>query len=261
MTSTKTNAPEPNPATLDHPTAPIPRRRRWPRLELSVTQLVATALAAITATIAASYLGVSGTVIGAALASVVSAVGNAVYGHSLRSTRDRVRVVVPPRRPSDPDRDFLPQGRCVAPPVAPRQENVIDGARPPVVPTARPRPARSEPNRWRGVAIGAISVFVAVLAVVTGVEVVAGRPLADIVRGDAGTGTSVFGTSGTGTGTGGGASPTVTKTVTPSVVITTPTVTQTAPAVTQTATPTTRPSTSSPSTGTTGTPTSVPTAP
>jgi hypothetical protein len=258
MTSTETNtAIREHP---DHPTAPIPRRRRWPRLELSMTQLVATALAAITATIVASYFGVSGTVIGAALASVVSAVGNAVYGHSLRSTRDRVRVVVPSRRPSDPDRDFLPQGRSAALPTANRPENVIDEAVP-TLPATRPRAGRRERNPWRGLAIGAISVFVAVLAVVTGIEVVAGRPLADIVRGDAGSGTSVFGTAGTSGGSGGGAVPTVTKTVIPSVVITTPTVTQTAPAVTQTAPPTTAPSTSAPGTGTSGTPSSVPTAP
>jgi hypothetical protein len=86
--------------TTDETTRPdqteLPRRRGpWPHLELSGTQLVAAALAAVTATVAGSYLGVSGTVIGAALASVLTAVGNAVYGHSLRSTRDRVREVVP----------------------------------------------------------------------------------------------------------------------------------------------------------------------
>jgi hypothetical protein len=226
-----------------------------------MTQLIATALAAITATIAASYLGVSGTVIGAALASVVSAVGNAVYGHSLRTTRDRVRVAVPVRtgaRPTRPDQDFRPAERPAAAPASPRPENAI-AERPPVLPTPRPRPARRERNAWRGVAIGAISVFVTVLAVVTGVEVVAGRPLADLVRGDAGSGTSVFGTGIS--NRGGGPSPTVTKTVIPKVVITTPTVTQTAPAVTQTATPTATPTTSAPGTGISGLPTSVPTAP
>jgi hypothetical protein len=181
---------------------------------------VATALAAITATIAASYLGVSGTVIGAALASVVSAVGNAVYGHSLRSTRDRVR------------------GRD------PRPLTPASASAPAELSASRPG---HKPPRWRGAAIGAAAVFAAVLALVTGVELVAGRPLSDLVRGDAGSGTSVFG-GGQAQGGTTGQVPTITRTVTPSVVVTTPTVTQTAPAVTRTAAPTVR-----------ATPTSTPT--
>ncbi|MDT4913419.1 MAG: hypothetical protein QOC66_2547 [Pseudonocardiales bacterium] len=188
-----------------------PTRRRWARFDLSATQLIATALAAITATIAASYLGVSGTVIGAAVASVVSAVGNAVYGHSLRSTRERVRV----RTVTGPPR--------VAPHASPDPVRVV---------TPRTK------NVWRRIAIGSIASFVVVLAVVTGVEVVAGRPLSDLVRGDGGTGTSVFGDTGSQGTTTPAPTPTVTRTVTPSVVVTTPTVTQTAPAVTKTATPT-----------------------
>jgi hypothetical protein len=90
-------------------------------------------------------------------------------------------------------------------------------------------------------------VFAAVLALVTGVELVAGRPLSDLVRGDAGSGTSVFG-GGQAQGGTTGQVPTITRTVTPSVVVTTPTVTQTAPAVTRTAVPTVR-----------ATPTSTPT--
>jgi hypothetical protein len=217
------------------PAAPAPRRR----FELSGTQVIASALAAITATVAGSFLGVSGTVIGAALASVLTVTGNAVYGHSLRSTRDRVREVVPVGRfAARPDlTDTAPDRRrdstrvIAAPPELP-----------PVLPDGRaPRPGPSGP--WRRIAIGSIAVFVAVLAVVTGIEAVAGRPLSDLVRGDAGSGTSVFGdqprTSGGGAGTGTGSAPTVTRTVTPSVVVTTPTVTQTAPAaVTRTATPT-----------------------
>jgi hypothetical protein len=190
-----------------------------PRFGLSATQLIATALAAVTATIAASYLGVSGTVIGAAVASVVGAVGNAVYAHSLRRTQDRVREVVPVRRPGTPARNDR----------APLE--------PPLLPAPAPRVRRGA-NPWRGVALGSIAVFVAVLAVITGVEVVAGRPISDLVRGDTGSGTSLFGETRDAAGSGRGGVPTVTKTVVPSVVVTTPTVTQTAPAVTRTATPT-----------------------
>ena len=63
-----------------------------PRLQLSATQIIASALAAVTATFGASYLGVAGTVIGAAVASVLTVVGNAVYSHSLQ----RVARMAPP---------------------------------------------------------------------------------------------------------------------------------------------------------------------
>jgi hypothetical protein len=234
-------------ATQPAETADAVGRRRLARFDLSATQLIATALAAITATIAASYLGVSGTVIGAALASVVSAVGNAVYGHSLRSTRERVRVDRVLVRERRPHVAAAPSGGATA---------MVDA--PPVLPSPhasradRPRPRPTKTSRsdtaWRRIAIGSVASFVAVLAVVTGVEVVAGRPLSDLVRGDGGTGTSVFGTRGD-QSTTPAETPTVTRTVTPSVVVTTPTVTQTAPAVTKTATPTPTTAPSAPASG------------
>jgi hypothetical protein len=198
-----------------------------PRLELSATQLAATALAAVTTTVAASFLGLSGTVIGAAVASVLSAIGNAVYAHSLRRTRDRVRrVALAPVRP------------------APAPGPAAGWSAPSV--QGRPgRPARS--GGWRRLALGSAVTFVAVLALVTGVELVAGRPLSDLLRGTSGSGTSLFGQTDqarAGTRPGGTTPqpvPTVTRTVVPSVVVTTPTVTQTAPAVTRTATPTAPP--------------------
>jgi hypothetical protein len=223
-----TTTPDATTETPEGNSAPS-RHRRMARFDLSATQLIATALAAITATIAASYLGVSGTVIGAALASVVSAVGNAVYGHSLRSTRDRVRVERVLQRERRPDRTPAPgeaDPTVELPPTLPQRNR-----------SRSPEPARPQ-TAWRRIAIGSIASFVAVLAVVTGVEVVAGRPLSDLVRGDGGTGTSVFGTAGGPAATTPARTPTVTQTVTPSVVVTTPTVTQTAPAVTKTATPT-----------------------
>ena len=48
--------------------------------------MAAGALAAVSAAVVASLFGVAGTVIGAAVASVVSTVGAALYGESLRRT-------------------------------------------------------------------------------------------------------------------------------------------------------------------------------
>jgi hypothetical protein len=62
-----------------------------PRLELSLTQIVASALAAMTAAVLASYLGVAGTVIGAAVFSIIGTSGSAIYSHSIRRTKARLR--------------------------------------------------------------------------------------------------------------------------------------------------------------------------
>ena len=212
-----------------------------PRIQLSATQLIASALAAVTATIAASYLGVSGTVIGAALASVLTVTGNAVYGHSIHRTRERVRTAVPIA------------GRLLPPPA--ERAGLAPTA---VLPTPLARRPRSPlPRR---LAIASVAMFAAVLALVTTVELVAGRPLSDLLRGRSGQGTTVFGPAHQARSVPQQPSPaTVTQTVTPHVVITTPTVTQTAPPVTATTTPTPPTPSPSPSTSVSGSPTSVPT--
>ena len=206
---------------------PIESRPARHRLQLSATQLAASALAAVTATVAASYLGVSGTVIGAAVASVVTVIGNAVYSHSLRRTGARVRTAVP----------ATARWAALAP-------GVPD-----------PEPARAPIQRatsLRVLAAACAAVFVVVLILVTAVEVVAGAPLSDVLRGRYGAGTTVFGSSGLRPANAVTSVPsTPTVTVTAKVVTTTPTVTVTAPAVTATATPATTPIAS----GTTAAPT------
>ena len=76
------------------------------RFGLSVIQIVASTAAAVTAALIGSRLGVAGTLTGAALASVVSGVGAAVYGHSLLVTRRKMakalRLVRPGTTPSAP---------------------------------------------------------------------------------------------------------------------------------------------------------------
>lgn len=204
------------------------------RFSLSATQVIASALAATTATVAASYLGVAGTVIGAAIASVLTVIGNAVYTHSIHRTGERVRDAVPRASRWTP-RTPLPE---------------------PTPPP--PRAQRARRGAWQVIAASCIGVFAGVLVVVTGVELIAGRPLTDVLQGKSGSGTTVFG--GPAKPTKSVPAPTTTVTVTPSVVVVTPTVTMTTSPVTKTATPTTTPSdtpASPPSTSSdTGTPTS-----
>lgn len=236
------------------------------RMGLSWTQIAAAGFASITATVILSFFSISGTLIGAAVFSMASAVGNAVYGSSLRKTQDKVLDVLPvgradPASPtvvlpiSEADAVRLAEDEPVLPapgPAAGATAGVAAGAAP-VVLTRR---------AWRRIALFAVVIFAFVMAVVTSVELIAGRPLTDLLRGESGSGTSLGG--------GGRApAPTVTVTVTPTVVTTTPTVTQTAPPTTATTSPTTTPSgtpttpSGEPSTGTptdagsatTGTPT------
>lgn len=54
------------------------------KLSLSATQVAASGLAAVSATVAASYFGVAGTVISAGLISVIAVIANAVYSYSIR---------------------------------------------------------------------------------------------------------------------------------------------------------------------------------
>jgi hypothetical protein len=193
------------------------------RLQLSSTQLIASVLAAITATVAGSFLGVNGTIMGAAIASLVTVVGNAVYAHSIHRTRERVSTVAPAMR-------------WMTPATLPSASSTTA-----VLPRVEPEPAAPIRGGWRRVGLAAAGVFAALLTLLTTVEVVSGRPLSDLLRGKSGSGTTVFG-SGQGRSVQTPTSPvTVTQTVTPAVVTQTPTITQTAPAVTVTPTVTVPP--------------------
>lgn len=64
---------------------------RKPRLNLTTTQVAASALAACCASVVASYLGVAGTVIGAAVGSVVATTGAAIWAHLFRTGGDKIK--------------------------------------------------------------------------------------------------------------------------------------------------------------------------
>jgi hypothetical protein len=66
-------------------------KAKKPRLNLTTSQVAASALAACCASIVASYLGVAGTVIGAAVGSVVATTGAAIYGHLFRTGGDKIK--------------------------------------------------------------------------------------------------------------------------------------------------------------------------
>src|ERR1017187_6078332 len=68
------------------------------RFNLSAIQVSAGILAALTGAVAASFLGVGGTLVGAAVGSIASTVGGEVYKHYLERTHERLRGAVDVRR-------------------------------------------------------------------------------------------------------------------------------------------------------------------
>ena len=155
--------------TESKPAAPVPSER----LSLSATQVLASGLAAVSATVAASYFGVAGTVIGAALGSVISVVGGAIYTYSIRQTRNRVRQTL--------DVAVSQRFSVRSPSVADRQPFSV-----------RLRSALPALNPRR-LGLAAAGLFLLVLAATTGFELASGQPLAATVSGKHGSGTSLDG--------------------------------------------------------------------
>src|SRR6478736_216214 len=61
------------------------------RLSISTTQVIASALAAMSVAFLTSWLGTAGTIIGACIGSVIATVGTAAYSWSLRRTSNVVK--------------------------------------------------------------------------------------------------------------------------------------------------------------------------
>lgn len=132
--------------------------------ELSVTQLIAGAGATVTATVAASYFGVGGTLIGAGAVSVLSTAGATVYQHFLDRGKAQIAAKIPARA-----------GGGTAGDDPPRTDDAAGRAWP----------------KWYVLAGAAAGVFLAVMGLVTAFELFTGRPLSNTVQGRAGGGTSV----------------------------------------------------------------------
>lgn len=122
------------------------------RLQISFAQVAASSAAAVSAAVLCSLFGVAGTVIGTAIASVLATVGSALYVHSMRRTKARLRR--------------LHQAGAATPPFAE------------VVKTARQQGRRLlHPIPWRMAGIGAAAAFVVAIGIVTAIEVTAGESL------------------------------------------------------------------------------------
>ena len=146
------------------PMSPSDPRRR---LELSLTQVVAGALAAVSAAWAASTLGVAGTVIGAAVVSVTITVLSAVYQHGARRTAERLRALRRAELAGDP---------AAGASLAADDDEELDLERTMVLPALDLEDERG--YRWGRIALLSLGVFLLAMAAVTVLELSTGRTLA-----------------------------------------------------------------------------------
>ena len=163
---------------------PVPKDK--PKSPLSITQVVAGALAAMTAAALGSRLSVAGTVVGAALASVVAAVASAIYSASLRRTTQGVSAVLVKVRPGTTSTGG-PGGTATSDPAVTSTavaDEAADGwvlPTSPNAPSPPPAPVASTPARarigWKKVAVAAVLMFVVAALALTGLELVTGRAL------------------------------------------------------------------------------------
>jgi hypothetical protein len=115
--------------------------------ELRVTNLLGSALAAISGAVVASFFGVFGTLAGAGVMSIFMAVATAGYAHSLAAAHRWLRRTLLRRAGGE-----------------------TDAGKPP-----------AQPIRWQRVALAAAVVFAIAMGAVTTVEAAAKRPLASLL--------------------------------------------------------------------------------
>lgn len=182
-------------------------------LGLSTAQVTGSALAAMSGAFLASWLGTTGTLVGAAVGSVIATVGAAVYTHSLRRTSEAVKrtaVVVRqaplitaaiPRPAHGPASDG-PVRDPNAPPLADESatapEEDVDS--PDTADDPRGSGGRFD-LPWLKVALATAAVLVAALGGITAVEAITGKPIASFLGQDDGTGTTVGRVVGSDSGT------------------------------------------------------------
>ncbi|MEJ7726611.1 MAG: hypothetical protein WKH47_06305 [Actinomycetes bacterium] len=155
---------------------------RHSRPSVSSIQLMSNALAAVTAAVVGSRLGIAGTLVGAAAGSVIATTGTAMYGHWLDRTASRVRTVVrlPAARTSSSRTSDSADATVVL-------ADVDDSPSEPAA--AVPRPRR-QPT-WRTVGLAAAATFVVAIGSITAFEAIVGEPVSTLTGADAGGGTTL----------------------------------------------------------------------
>ncbi|MDQ6522772.1 hypothetical protein RB608_04125 [Nocardioides sp. LHD-245] len=237
------------------------------------------AAAAVTVAVLLSTLGAAGTLIGAALGSVIATVSSALYKQGIESSRRRMADVQAAalQRVNLADQNVRRAARRSDPEAAEREldrahrhldaagEELADELDEPGAETTSSGRSRWADLQWKRIALLAAAVFVLSLLVISAVELVAGKSVSTITGGTDGDDrtslTGVFGTGGKGKD-GGRQEPPAEETPTPTPTpapTETPTETPTAPEPTEPTGPATPSDTSSPTPSGTPSPTPTPT--
>ncbi|MFF4385070.1 hypothetical protein [Kitasatospora sp. NPDC001547] len=157
------------------------------RIDLSVAQVAASALATVVGALLASELGVYGTILGAAVVSVGATTGGAVFQHLFKRTGEQLRGAVD----RGPNRtvNALRQVPVGAGEPGPRAE-------PPVITSEwnEPQVVRAR-RRWGWRTYAAVSglVFLLAMTPIVAFELATGQPVSATVKGESGNGTSFGG--------------------------------------------------------------------
>lgn len=141
--------------------SPLPESPVGTRSAMGLTfaQVAGSSLAAVSSALAASFLGVAGTIGGALVGSLVGTVGTAVYSHSLRTAGTRLRALTPAQKRALVETG----GRALA---EPRE---VHG------PLRTDRPARRRPLLLLAAGVGVA--FAVALGAITLAEKVLGHPV------------------------------------------------------------------------------------
>ena len=179
------------------------------RLEINWVQTAGGALAALSSAVLLSTTGVAGTIIGAALGSVIVTVGNAVYSHYLAASKQRVaaaRVAAmqtaarvrgrtpgrststtaehPVRAPGDAAASAAAAARPGSDDAGADADAAADGGD--AGPTVRPGPTWGELARrlqWKRIAAIAAGIFVLAMGVILTFEAISGHAVSSYTGG------------------------------------------------------------------------------
>lgn len=172
-----------------------------PRLEINWAQSTGGALAAVSSAVLLSTFGVAGTLIGAALGSLVITVGGAIYSYSIRATKQRVamtqavaaaRIGLAQARVREASEGVAEGTPRVAGDAAEDlAEAEVDLDRAQAVLEHEPEEAAERLDwrsvlaglPWKRIAAGATAIFVAAMLVILAFELISGRAVSSYTGG------------------------------------------------------------------------------
>lgn len=159
------------PTDSDTSAEAINKQSKAKGLDLSPTQIVGGALAAMTAAALGSRLSVAGTIVGAALASIIAAVAGSLYTASLRRTHDKVKTVFWTGQPNEVEEPTVME-------ILDDREGHVAGQRSHLV---APESVDSSPGHrklnWKRVLVAALAAFGIAAVSLTAFELVTGNAI------------------------------------------------------------------------------------